>query len=72
MLTFRTAAIAAWAALAFSPLAQAQYGQPIGRPIDTAPYGQWTPPAPAYGGTVTGGGQGVVCESQDGGYREVN
>ena len=69
MTTFRTAVATALAALALSPLAQAQYGnQPIGRPLEAAPYGQWG--QPAYGGTVTGGGQGVVCESQDGGYRE--
>ena len=67
MPAFRIAA-AALAALILSPLAQAQYGQPIGRPLDAGPVMPWG--QPAYGGTVTGGGQGVVCESRDGGFRE--
>ena len=67
MPAFRIAA-AALAALILSPLAQAQYGQPIGRPLDAGPVMPWG--QPSYGGTVTGGGQGVVCESRDGGFRE--
>ena len=67
MPAFRIAA-AALAALILSPLAQAQYGQPIGRPLDAGPVMPWG--QPAYGGPVTGGGQGVVCESRDGGFRE--
>ena len=42
MPAFRIAA-AALAALILSPLAQAQYGQPIGRPLDAGPVNSSVP-----------------------------
>ena len=61
----------ALAAVAFSPLAQAQYDQPIGQPLGqpwgTVPFGNPTYGSPGYDPY---GGPGITCESRDGGYTE--
>ena len=62
------------AAVAFSPLAQAQYdqpiGQPLGQPYGTVPYEGPTYGSPTYGTPAYGSGQTITCESRDGGFQE--
>ena len=64
----------ALAAVAFSPLAQAQYdqpiGQPLGQPYGTVPYEGPTYGSPTYGTPAYGSGQTITCESRDGGFQE--
>ena len=59
----------ALAAVAFSPLAQAQYdqpiGQPLGQPYGTVPYEGPTYGSPTYGTPAYGSGQTITCESLD-------